>query len=308
MKFIKPKFWEKKYNFFSIVLIPFSLLILIYVYLKYKLTKSLKFEVPIICVGNIYIGGTGKTPTSLFIANELKKLGKKPAIVRKFYKGHVDEHNLINEKFNDLILDTNRVSAIKKAQKLGYDIIILDDGFQDRKIKKDLSIICFNQNQLIGNGFVLPAGPLRESLGALRDANVVLINGKKDDLFEKKILNINKNLDIFYSDYIPDNINEFKNKKLFVVAGIGNPENFFKILEENKLIVEKKVVYPDHYQFTTKEFQNIVEEAEKRNLKIIMTEKDFYKIKDLELKKNSFLKISLKIKNYNNFLNLLKKL
>ena len=102
-------------------------------------------------------------------------------IVKKFYKDHVDEHNLIKEKFNDLILDKNRVLAIKKAQKLGYDIIILDDGFQDRKIKKDLSIICFNQNQLIGNGFVLPAGPLRESLGALKDANVVLINGKKDD-------------------------------------------------------------------------------------------------------------------------------
>ena len=308
MKFIKPKFWEKKYNFFSIFLAPFSLLILIYVYLKKKITKSLKFEVPIICVGNIYIGGTGKTPTSLFIANELKKLGKNPVIVKKFYKDHVDEHNLIKEKFNDLILDKNRVLAIKKAQKLGYDIIILDDGFQDRKIKKDLSIICFNQNQLIGNGFVLPAGPLRESLGALKDANVVLINGKKDDSFEKKILSINKNLYIFYSDYIPANLDEFKNKKLLAVAGIGNPENFFKMLEENKLIVEKKVVYPDHYHFTTKEFKNIVEEAEKRNLKIIMTEKDFFKIKDLELKKNSFLKISLKIKKYDDFLSLLKKL
>ena len=186
--------------------------------------------------------------------------------------------------------------------------IILDDGFQDRKIKKDLSIICFNQNQLIGNGFVLPAGPLRESLGALKDANVVLINGKKDDSFEKKILSINKNLYIFYSDYIPANLDEFKNKKLLAVAGIGNPENFFKMLEENKLIVEKKVVYPDHYQFTTKEFENIVEEAEKRNLKIIMTEKDFFKIKDLELKKNSFLKISLKIKKHDDFLNLIKRL
>ncbi len=307
MKFTKPKFWKNKYNFFSIVLSPFSLLILIYVYLKYKLTKSLKFEVPIICVGNIYIGGTGKTPTSLFIANELRKLGKNPVIVRKFYKGHVDEHNLIREKFNDLILDTNRVSAVKKAQKLGYDIIILDDGFQDRRIKKDLTIICFNQNQLVGNGFVLPAGPLRESLGALREANVVLINGKKEDLFEKKILTINKNLNIFYSDYIPVNLDDFKNKKLFAVAGIGNPENFFKILEENKLMVEQKVVYPDHYQFTTKEFQNIVEEAKKRNLKIIMTEKDFFRIKNQELKKNNFLKISLKIKNRNDFLNLLKK-
>ena len=80
------------------------------------------------------------------------------------------------------------------------------------------------------------------------------------------------------------------------------------MLEENKLIVEKKVVYPDHYQFTTKEFKNIVEEAEKRNLKIVMTEKDFFKIKDLELKKNSFLKISLKIKKHDDFLNLIKRL
>ena len=179
-------------------------------------------------------------------------------------------------------------------------------GFRIEKLK-DLSIICFNQNQLIGNGFVLPAGPLRESLAALKDANVVLINGKKDDSFEKKILSINKNLYIFYSDYIPANLDEFKNKKLLAVAGIGNPENFFKMLEENKLIVEKSL-YPDHYQFTTKEFENIVEEAEKRNLKIIMTEKDFFKIKDLELKKNSFLKISLKIKKHDDFLNLLKRL
>ncbi len=307
MKLTKPKFWKTKYNFFSIILTPLTLLVIIYIYFKNKFIKSLKFEVPIICVGNIYIGGTGKTPVSLFIAKELKKLGKKPAIVRKFYKSHFDEHNLTKEKFDDLILDTNRISAIRKAQKLGYDIIILDDGFQDVKIKKDFNIICFNQNQLVGNGFVLPAGPLRESLGALINANVVLINGKKNNIFEKKILKINKDLKIFYSDYIPTNLDDFKSKKLLAIAGIGNPENFFKLLEDNNLIIEKKVIYPDHYQFTIKEFQNIVKEAENKNLKIIMTEKDFFKIENLKLAKNSFLKISLRIKNESDFLNLLKK-
>ena len=230
MKLIKPKFWDKKYNFFSIVLLPFTFVVLIFIFFKNRFTKSIKFDIPIICVGNIYVGGTGKTPTSIFIAKELKRLGKKPVIIRKFYKNHIDEHDLIKRNFADLIVDKNRVDAIKKAEKLGFNIAILDDGFQDRKINKDFNIICFNQNQLIGNGLVLPAGPLRESLNSLKNAHLVLINGEKDELFEKKILNINKNLHIVYSNYSHKNLNKFRNKKLLAFAGIGNPKNFFKLL------------------------------------------------------------------------------
>ena len=306
MKLFKPKFWDKKYNFFSIVLLPFTFIILIFLFFKNRFTKSIKFDIPIICVGNIYVGGTGKTPTSIFVAKELKRLGKKPVIIRKFYKNHKDEHDLIKRNFGDLIVEKNRVDAIKKAEKLGFNIAILDDGFQDRKINKDFNIICFNQNQLIGNGLVLPAGPLRESLNSLKDAHLVLINGEKDELFEKKILNINKNLHIVYSNYSPKNLNKFRNKKLLAFAGIGNPKNFFKLLEENNLMVEKKIVFPDHYQFTIEEFQNIVLEAKKKKLKIIMTEKDFFKTKNFDVEKNDYLEVTLEIKNLSYFMNLIK--
>ena len=159
-------------------MLPLSLLITIYIFLKKKITKTLKFKIPIICIGNIYVGGTGKTPLSIFLAKELLKLGKKAVILRKFYKSHKDEHELIKANLKDLIINKNRVLGVMEAEKHNYDLLIMDDGFHDYKIE-NLNILCFNSNQLIGNGFVLPAGPLRESLQAVKDAQIILINGKK---------------------------------------------------------------------------------------------------------------------------------
>ena len=162
--------------------------------------QSRSYDLPIICVGNIYIGGTGKTPTSIYLAKELSKSGKNPTIFRKYYKSHFDEHLLIKKNFSNLILNNDRVKGVLEAKAKNYDTIIFDDGFQDYKIDKDLNIVCFNQNQLIGNGFVLPAGPLRENINSLKNANLVLINGIKNSNFEKKILEINKNL--IFLDYL----------------------------------------------------------------------------------------------------------
>jgi tetraacyldisaccharide 4'-kinase len=268
----------------------------------------MEFHIPIICVGNIYIGGTGKTPTSILLAKELLKIGKKPVILRKFYKNHADEHNLIKENFKSLILCESRINGIRKAEKDGFDSIILDDGFQDYKIKKDLNIICFNQNQLIGNGLVLPAGPLRESLSSLNAAHIILINGKKNDEFEKKILGINKNLEIFYSYYKPINVEQFKDKKLMAIAGIGNPENFFQLIEESGLSIEKKAIYPDHYRFTRNEIQEIEKEAENKNYQIIMTEKDYFKSKYFNNNKIKCLKVSLQIDEKERFIKTIAKI
>ena len=127
-------------------------------FLKKKLTKINHFKIPVICIGNIYVGGTGKTPSSILLAKELVNLGKKPVILRKHYNNHDDEYNLIKNNFKNLIVSKNRVVAMKEAEKSNFDTAILDDGFQDFSIKKDLNIICFNSNQLIGNGFVIPSG------------------------------------------------------------------------------------------------------------------------------------------------------
>ena len=308
IKLIKPNFWNKKTNIFTVILIPFSVIYYLLITIKKRITKLRSFEIPIICVGNIYAGGTGKTPISIHIAKELLQKGMKPVILRKFYKNHNDEYKLIKNKFKNLLLDKNRLNALNKLQVSDHDVVILDDGLQDYRIKKDLKIVCFNQNQLIGNGFILPSGPLREGLGALKDVDMVLINGDKDEKFTKKILDINNNLRIFYYSYEPVNLGEFKNKKLFAIAGIAHPENFFQLLESNKLKVEKKLIFPDHYNFSRKEIEEILREADSKNFQIIMTEKDYFKINHFNLERIKYLKIILKISKQEKFIDEIRKL
>ena len=302
MNFNNPKFWDTKFNLITFFLIPFSIITFVIIFLRKKIIKKINFNLPIICVGNIYLGGTGKTPLSIFIAKELLRIGKKPLIVRKFYNSHLDEHSLIKKEFKNFLLCENRVSGIFKAKQRNFDTVILDDGFQDYKIKKNLNIICFNQRQLIGNGLLLPAGPLRESLSSLKKAQLVLINGKRNIKFERKILKINKNLSIFYSCYKPINIRKFKKKKLYAIAGIGNPNNFFQTLKDFNLDVKKKFFFPDHYQFSKNEILKIIEEAKDNNCKVIMTEKDYYRIKKFNNRNLEYLKVSLEIKNKKKFI------
>mgnify|MGYP001276576409 CR=1 FL=1 len=307
MKLDKPKFWDKKIGIYSILLFPLSLIFLIITYFKKKFSKTKVFNIPIICVGNIYIGGTGKTPVSIFLAKELLSLKKKPAIIRSYYKEHKDEYNLIREEFDNLILSKKRFLGINEAIKSKSDIVILDDGFQDFTIKKDLNIICFNGNQLIGNGLLIPSGPLRQNLSSIKDADIIIINGDQNIDFEKKLLLINNNLEIYYSRYRPININEFKKKNLLAVAGIGNPENFFQLMEENGLKIQEKIIYPDHYIFSKREIVDIIIRAEKNNFEVIMTEKDFFKIKDFNLKKINYLKVELQIEEKRKLLGKIKK-
>ena len=297
IKINKPKFWDRKIGLISILFFPLTLIFIFFTFLKKKITKTRGFKIPVICVGNIYLGGTGKTPTSILLANELSKLGKKPLILRKYYKNHNDEYSLIKNYFKNLIISKNRIEGLKEAEKSNFDIVILDDGLQDYKIKKNLSIVCFNNNQLIGNGMVLPSGPLRENLSILKNVEIVIINGSKNINFENKILNINKKLEIFYSFYKPTNLDQFKNKKLLALAAIGNPENFFQLVEKNNLKIFKKKIFPDHYQFSKAEMQNILREAEMENYQVIMTEKDYYKINHYKLKKINYLRVSLEIYN-----------
>ena len=297
MKIYKPKFWDENIGIFALILLPLSIIFTIIIFLKKKFTRGQKFKVPVICVGNIYIGGTGKTPTSIFIAKKLTTLGKNPAIIRKDYKNHSDEHNLIRKHYSELIINKSRSIAISQAETKNYDSVILDDGFQDYKIKKNLNILCFNKNQLIGNGLIFPSGPLRESLSAIKNAHIVIINGKKSLSFEEKVLKINKKIHIFYSKFEPLNLDEFLGKNIFAIAGIGNPNNFFELLSEKGLKIKKKMSFPDHYKPNKSEILKIINEADKNNLQIIMTEKDYLRDKYYEYKKINYLKVKLIIEN-----------
>lgn len=303
MKVNKPNFWNKKFNLFVILFLPITFLFYIITYFKRKIIKPTYYKTPIICVGNIYVGGTGKTPTSIWIENELNNIGKKAVIIKKFYKSHYDEHNLINEKCKNLILNKSRHEAIRLAENKKFDYIILDDGFQDCRIKKDLNILCFNQSQLIGNGFVFPAGPLREGLNSIKEAHIILINGKKDEKFESKMKSINKNVEIIYSYYNPKNLSNFKDKRFFAFSGIGNTNNFFNLLSENNINIIDKASFPDHYEFSKDELERMIKKAQQKNLSLLTTEKDYLRINKYNFKEINFLEIELVIREKEIFLN-----
>ena len=306
MKFFKPKFWDKnKISFFSILLFPVALLIKLLSKLERIIIKKHKCSIPIICIGNIYLGGTGKTPLSIEILSILKNLNKNPAFIKKKYKFLEDETKL-QKKFGPIYADKKRINAIKKAVNNSIDVAILDDGYQDFSIKKDLSIICFNEKQWIGNGFTIPSGPLREGLSSLKRASCVVINGKKNSRIESKILQRNKKMNFFYMSYKPQNIEEFKNKRILAFAGIGNPINFFDLLDNNHINVTKKLSFPDHHDYTAKELQSLRDQAEKNEAILLTTEKDFLRINENFQKKINCLKIAVDIDNKDQFIKKIK--
>ena len=306
MKFYKPNFWKKKYyNIYSLILLPISIVIQFLFFIQKGIISPKKFNIPVICVGNIYIGGTGKTPLTLELYNILKSMNKNPAIVKKFYKNHYDEIELIKQNVGNLFLNSSRKKAMDEVQNKNFDVAILDDGYQDCSIKKDLKILCFNEKQLIGNGHTIPSGPLREKLSSIKKSQIVVINGNENKDFEDKLKKISKNINIFYSRYISEIPKEFNNKKFLAFAGIGNPENFFDTLREYGLNVTKSKIFPDHYSYKKNEIENLLDLANKNELDLITTEKDHYRLKKLGFNIN-YLTIKVQIEKKDKFEKLIK--
>ena len=300
MKFKKPKFWNS-INFLSVILLPFSLLTLVFNIFKSQVITENRFNIPIICVGNIFIGGTGKTPLSIYIYNLLKNKKFKPAIVRKYYPSHADEINFTKSKVRQFFSDRKRLESISKAIIKKNNVIIMDDGMQDVSVNKDLSIMCFNSTDLIGNGFLLPAGPLREQLKKVNSCRIAVINGKRNILFEKKLKSISDSIEIFQSKYEIKNLKRLRGKKILAFAGIGNPKNFFQLLKEHGLKIKQEISFPDHYNYKKNEVENLMLLAKEKGLKLITTEKDYFRIKQLGFKKIDYVSVNLKIINFKNF-------
>jgi len=260
-------------------------------------------------VGNINVGGTGKTPLATEIFRIVQSLGKKPAFIKKHYDYLNDEIKML-EEIGSTFVASNRKDAINSLIKNNNNLAILDDGFQDFTIKKNFSIVCFNEKQWIGNGLVMPSGPLRERLSAIKRANCIVINGKKNSNIEDQIYKNNKNAKIFYSKYVAINIDKFKNKKISAFAGIANPSNFFDLLKENNLNLTNTFYFPDHHNFSMSEINALLGSVIGSDKILLTTEKDYFRFTENSiLKKNSieYLKIRLEIENKDKFIDLLKK-
>jgi tetraacyldisaccharide 4'-kinase len=295
MKLIKPKFWKTK-NFISLILYPLSAItFLINSIKKFSIKKT--FEIKTICIGNIFIGGTGKTSLAIEI-NELLRKKFRTVFIKKDYKNQIDEINLLNNK-GKIISSSNREDALLAASKKKYQVAILDDGLQQKNINYNLRIACFNSEYGLGNEFMLPAGPLRENLSVIKNYDLIFLNGEKNN---KKILSkfksINKDLKIFEGKYKPLNLKKFNLKKKYLMfCGIGNPHEFEQTLIKYKFNVSKKIIFPDHHKFSNIDLKKLNYNASRGNLTLITTEKDFFRLNKAQRKNIKFLKIKLEIKN-----------
>ena len=173
MKLKKPKFWDyKKPNVYAYLLYPLSLLFNLINQIKIKPKK--KFKIKTICVGNFYLGGTGKTSLSIKIKEILNREEIKSCFIKKIYSDQVDEQNILRNN-GDLFLAKKRYEALQKAEDADYDFAILDDGLQDKSIKYDVSIVCFNNINWIGNGMTFPSGPLSVLFFMFANSNFLFV-------------------------------------------------------------------------------------------------------------------------------------
>ena len=188
-------------------------------------------------------------------------------------------------------------------------MVIFDDGLQDLSINYDLTFVCFNNLTWIGNGFLIPAGPLREKLKSLKKYDAVFLNGNGENTSKLKVIirKFNKKIKIFETLYKPKNIEKFKKKEKYLVfSGIGNPGSFKKTLVNNNFNIIKEVIFPDHYQYRSHDINNIKKLAKELNAKIITTEKDYVKINSRNNKGINFLEIELFLKKEKELIDFIK--
>ncbi len=310
MKLKKPSFWDlQKPNFLSYLLIPFSLPIIIRNFLFQFLKKEKSSKIKTICVGNIYLGGTGKTPLTIKISEILNQLNIKVATVKKNYSNQKDEELLLKQK-TSLIIADSRKSAIYQGINQNYEVLVFDDGLQETKIDFDIKLVCFKSKNWIGNGQLLPAGPMREKVSSLKRFDAVFLNGSSNDFekIENQIRNVNLDIKIFKTFYKILNIKKYNlESKYLIFSGIGNPSDFKDILLENKFDVVREIVFPDHYDYNLNDFKKIQSIASDEKLKILTTEKDFMKIPEQFKKDIDFLAIELVIQDEKKLIELLTK-
>ena len=302
----KPSFWDRQISILSYLLLPFTIFVRVINFLNSKKKKYLSKKLKTICVGNIYVGGTGKTPTTIKLYDLIKKI-KNASTAKKYYLNQQDEEILLKRK-TKFLTASNRRSILKLAEKKNIEVLIFDDGLQDNQIDYNFKFVCFDGDLGIGNGLLLPAGPLRETINSLKKYDVVFIKkGNNLNNLIKLIEKHNKRIKIFITDYKVSKFSKFnRSKKYLIYSGIGNPNSFAKILKQNKVKIVDKIIFPDHHSYSNQDFNFILNKAKQNNAEIITTEKDYVKVPKELQKKIKFLKVNLIIHNEKKLIKFLK--
>ncbi len=270
----KPLFWNKKKSWQTLILSPLGALYEWTVRCRFMVAKPYQSKIPVVCVGNIVVGGSGKTPVCIALAQWFQKKGKKVVFLNHGYHSRIQnvmvdlkEHTsdcisdeaLLLAKYAPTVVDKNRKRGVSLAEKMGADVILMDDGFQNPSVIKKVSFLVFDGAVGIGNGYPLPAGPLRETLSqGLKRADAIVCVGEDSTFLEQQVRILSPSLSFLTGGMEPPDLTAFKGKKAVAFAGIGRPEKFFSMLTENGIVLEQKISFPDHYRYQKADLDKIL--------------------------------------------------
>ena len=293
-----PKFWYQKNlssKILSVLFFPLSSLWIVISLLKKNLIIKYKSKLKVICIGNLTIGGTGKTPFAIYTYKLLKKAGYKPVFLTRGYRGLLkgpievkNSHNFKDVGDEALLLNKIGPTIVSKDRALGakliekhednFNVIIMDDGLQNYQLEQDIKFMLVDENLKFGNEFCIPAGPLREpvSHGIVKiDAIVLTGNSNEDTDFS----NVHNKI-VFNTKVKPMKSPRIKKENLLAFCGLANSNKFYQTLKENGFNVTFTKSFPDHYEYKNEDINKLISEANSKNLKLITTEKDYIKIND----------------------------
>lgn len=283
-----PTFWQSP-NLLSDALLPFSYLYDIARRLKRASITPTTLPVPIICVGNLTAGGAGKTPVAIHIGQRLKDnhinaffLSRGyggsltgPVLVdkQKHTAGDVGDEPLLLAKILPTVVAKDRVSGAKFAMEHGAAAIVMDDGFQNHSLEKTLSLVVIDGQNGLGNGRLLPAGPLREPAaeGLKRAQAIIVINPAPGAPLPSGITVLHARTQL-------DNFAEFAGKKLLAFCGLAYPNKFFTLLESQDTTLLDTVSFPDHHPYTNADIEALIARAKEQQAMLVTTAKDWVRL------------------------------
>lgn len=316
-----PKFWRDE-NIISFLLYPFSIIYSIFRNLHVFFSSEYRTNLKIFCVGNLTAGGSGKTPVAIKIGYILKNNNVKFAYLSKGYGGIIkeftkvdltkhkaedvgDEPLLLAEVADTFICKNRKIAMDNLFKNFNYEIIVMDDGFQNPTIYKDKNIVVIDGEYGLGNGELLPSGPLREKVeNAIKRTSFFIVIGQDRQHLEEKLLN--NNMQVLRA-YISEKNILNDSPKYLAFCGIGRPEKFFNSLKKSNYNVIKEISFPDHNKYKEEDLSRILVDANKNDAKIITTKKDWVKLPEGYKNKVEFLDIEIKFYNNDEFVELLLK-
>ncbi len=294
-----PRFWDKTDSIWTKMLRPFGKMYAFGTAYRIRRSKPYQAPVPVICVGNLSVGGTGKTPVCLALADLLESKGRPFFFLSHGYKSRIkgvlidpNQHDAFEVGDEALLLalraptvvDNQRARGAQIAVKNGAKCIVMDDGFQNPSLIKTISFVVVDGKKGFGNECVMPAGPLREPvMKGLERADAVIIAGDDEWGIRFYLQRSKSDLPILTGCFMPDEraINALKGQKVLAFAGIGMPEKFFNLLRQSGVSVADTVSFPDHYFYTRYDVEGLMKKA--GGMPIVTTAKDAVKIpKDLQ--------------------------